>query len=266
MDEIEVNVGDAERGISVTMGAALLAFAAARRRPVSSLLLAAAGAWLAHRGVTGRCAIYDQLDVGTVGDDDEQRLDAGAHDDLSVETAITIGRPVADVYAFWRRLENLPLFMDRIVTVTERGGGQSTWVARGAAGETWQWEAEILEDRPDELLAWRSLPGSEVHHHGAVRFQAAPAGRGTEIRVGIEFLPPGGVAGRVLARLIHRLPEREIEEDLRRLKQVMEAGEAPVAGDPRGPADVDDDDDDFDDDDGDAAVDPDASGAGEEDA
>lgn len=249
MDEIEVNVGEAERGISVTVGAALIAFAAARRRPVSSLLMVAAGAWLAHRGITGRCAVYDRLDVGTVEDDEEQRLDAGAHDDHSVETAITIGRPVAEVYAFWRRLENLPLFMQSIVSVTERGGGQSTWIARGPVGETWQWESEILEDRPDELLVWRSLPGSQVHHHGAVRFQEAPAGRGTEIRVGIELVPPGGVAGRVLARLLHKLPERQVEEDLRRLKQVMEAGETPVAGHPRGPAHVEDGDDDGDADD-----------------
>jgi uncharacterized membrane protein len=244
MDEIEVNVGDAERGLSVTVGAALLAFAAARRRPFSSLLMAAAGAWLAHRGVTGRCAVYDHLDVGTVEDDEEQRLDAGGHDDLSVETAITIGRPVGEVYAFWRRLENFPLFMKSIVSVTERGGGQSTWIARGPAGETWKWESEILEDRPEELLVWRSLPGSEVHHHGSVRFQAAPAGRGTEVRVGIEFLPPGGIAGRLLARIARRLPEHEVEEDLRRLKQVMEAGETPIAGHPRGPAEDDDEDDD----------------------
>jgi uncharacterized membrane protein len=123
MEQLEdVNVGAAERGASVTLGAALLAFAAARRRPFSSLLLAAAGTWLAHRGVTGRCAVYDRLDMGSVDDDDEERLDAGAHDDLSVESAITIGRPVAEVYAFWRRLENIPLFMEGILSVTERGG------------------------------------------------------------------------------------------------------------------------------------------------
>ena len=231
----EVNVGASERGISVTLGAALIAFAAARRRPFSSLLLAGAGAWLAHRGVTGRCMVYDRLDMGTVEDEDEGRLDAGGHDDLSVEVAITIARPVAEVYAFWRRLENFPLFMKSIVSVTERGGGRSLWIARGPAGKTWEWEAEILEDRPGELLVWRSLPGSEVHHHGAVRFQDAPAGRGTEIRVGIEFLPPGGIAGRVVARLAHRLPELQVEEDLRRLKQMLEAGETPVAGFPRGP-------------------------------
>jgi uncharacterized membrane protein len=250
MDEIEVNVGDAERGLSVTLGAALLAFAVSRRRPFSSLLLLGAGAWLAHRGVTGRCLLYDHLDVGTVEDDEEQRLDAGAHDDLSVETAATIDRPVAEVYAFWRRLENFPLFMKSIVSVTERGAGQSTWVARGPAGETWKWDSEILEDRPNELLVWRSLPGSEVHHHGAVRFQEAPAGMGTEVRVGIEFLPPGGVAGRLIARLARSVPEHAVAEDLRRLKQVLEAGETPIAGHPRGPADdpEDADDDGMDDD------------------
>ena len=235
----EVNVGVAERGVSVTLGVALIAFAASRRRPFSSLMLAAAGAWLAHRGITGRCVVYEELDMGTAEDDDEERLDAGSHDDLSVEVAITIGRPVAEVYAFWRRLENFPLFMKSILSVTERGGS-SVWVARGPAGETWEWEAEILEDRPRELLVWRSRPGSEVHHHGAVRFQEAPAGRGTEVRVGIEFLPPGGIAGRVVARLARRLPERHVEEDLRRLKQMLEAGETPIAGFPRGPEDDDD--------------------------
>lgn len=238
----DVNVGVAERGVSVTLGAALIAFAAARRRPLSSLVMAAAGAWLAHRGVTGRCAVYDQLDMGTVETDDEERLGAGGHDDHSVEVAVTIARPPVEVYAFWRQIENLPLFMENIVSVSERGGGQSRWVARGPAGETWEWDAEILEDRPGELLVWRSLPGSEVHHHGAVRFLAAPAGRGTEVRVGIEFLPPGGLAGRVIARLTRRLPERQVQEDLRRLKQVMEAGETPIAGLPRGPEEEEEDD------------------------
>lgn len=238
----DVNVGVAERGVSVTLGAALLAFAAARRRPFSSLLLAAAGAWLAHRGVTGRCAVYEQLDMGTVDAEDEERLDSGRHQDHSVEVAVTIARSAEEVYAFWRRLENFPLFMENIVSVTERGGGRSHWVARGPAGETWEWDAEILEDQPGALLVWRSLPGSQVHHHGAVRFLAAPAGRGTEVRVGIEFLPPGGIAGRVIARLTRRIPEHQVEEDLRRLKQVLEAGETPIAGFPRGPDDEEDPD------------------------
>lgn len=233
----EINVGTAERGVSVTLGAALLAFAAARRRPFSSLILGAAGAWLAHRGVTGRCAVYGHLDMGTADAADEERLDAGSHDDVSVEVATTIARPPDEVYAFWRRLSNFPLFMESIVSVTERGGGQSAWIARGPAGETWEWEAEILEDRPGELLVWRSRPGSDVHHNGAVRFLAAPAGRGTEVRVSIEFLPPGGIAGRAFARLTRRMPAHEVEEDLRRLKQVLETGETPIAGFPRGPED-----------------------------
>jgi uncharacterized membrane protein len=235
-------VGTAERGVSVTLGAALIAFAAARRRPVSSLFLAAAGAFLAHRGVTGRCAVYEQLDMGSVEAGDEERLGAGAHEDHSIEVAITIARSPEEVYAFWRRVENFPLFMDNIISVTETGGGRSHWAARGPAGETWEWDSEIVEDRPAELLVWRSLPGSEIHHHGAVRFVAAPAGRGTEARVGIEFLPPGGFAGRALARLARRVPQHEMAEDLRRMKQILEAGETPIAGFPRGPEDEDGDD------------------------
>jgi len=238
----DVNVGTAERGVSVALGAALIAFAAARRRPVSSLLLAAAGAFLAHRGVTGRCAVYEQLDMGTAEAGGEERLAPGAHEDHSVEVAITIARSADEVYAFWRRVENFSLFMENIVSVTESGGGRSHWVARGPAGETWEWDSEIIEDQPGELLVWRSLPGSEIHHHGAVRFLAAPAGRGTEARVGIEFLSPGGLAGRAIARLARRVPQHEIAEDLRRMKQILEAGETPIAGFPRGPEDEDGDD------------------------
>jgi uncharacterized membrane protein len=151
-----------------------------------------------------------------------------------VQAAITIGRAPDDVYAFWRRFENAPSFMEAIQSVEQRGGGRSLWVARGPAGDTWRWESEIVEDRPGELIAWRSLPGSDVHHHGAVRFRPAPAGRGTEVRLDLEVLPPGGVIGRALARLGHRLPEHVAAEDLRRLKQILEAGETPVAGLPRG--------------------------------
>ena len=236
----EVNVGIAERGVSVTLGTALIAFAAARRRPFSSLLLAAAGAWLAHRGITGRCAVYEQLDMGTAEDDEEERLDAGSHDDLSVEVAITIApargggvRVLAPPGELPALHEEHPL-RDRERAAAARRGSRAARPAK-----TWEWEAEILEDRPGELLVWRSLPGSEVHHHGAVRFQEAPAGRGTEVRVGIEFLPPGGIAGRVVARLARRLPAHRVEEDLRRLKQMLEAGETPIAGWPRGPEDDD---------------------------
>jgi uncharacterized membrane protein len=228
-----MNLEPAERGLSVTLGAAMLAFSAARGRSLRSVVLAAAGAYLAHRGITGHCAVYEGLE----GDPDDEWHGGGRHDDASVEAAITIARPPEEVYAYWRALENAPRFMEAIESVEPRGAQRSRWRARGPAGERWEWEAEILEDRPNELLAWRSLPGSGFRHHGAVRFQPAPGGRGTEVRAAIELRPPGGAAGRAIARLSRRVPPLVVKEDLRRLKQILEAGETPVAGFPRGPGD-----------------------------
>ena len=230
----ETPLDPAERGLSVTLGMAMLAFSVSRGRSLKSLILAAAGGYLAHRGITGRCAVYEQLEAAYEGDDD--RLDAGPHRDASIEAAATVARPVEEVYAFWRALENAPRFMAGIESVTPRGAGRSLWTASGPGGRRWQWEAEILEDRPSELLVWRSLPGSDVHHQGAVRFAPAPAKGATEVRVSIDLRPPGGAASRAVARLGRRLPELKVEEDLRRLKQLLEAGESPVGGRPRGPA------------------------------
>lgn len=234
-DGADVNVGRTERGFSITLGAALLAFAAARRRPVPSLVLAVAGAWLAHRGITGHCEVYDRLDLGTAGDEDDERLDPGAHDDGSAEAVITIGRPPEEVYGFWRKLENAPRYMHGIQSVEVRGERLSSWTAAGPGGRSWTWESEIVEDRPGELIAWRSRPGSDVRHQGAVRFRSAPAGRGTEVRLDLELAPAGNAVTRALARAGRPLPELVLADDLRRLKQLLEAGETPIAGFPRGP-------------------------------
>ena len=231
--EGRTNLDPAERGLSVTLGAAMLAFSASRGRSLRSLLLAAAGAYLAHRGITGHCAVYERLD----DDFDDDRLAAGHHDDPSVEAAITIARPPAEVYAYWRALENAPRFMEMVESVEPRGAERSLWRARGPAGERWEWEAEIIEDRPSELIVWRSLPGSDLRHQGAVRFEPAPGGRGTEVRAAIELRPAGGAVGRALARVAGRIPSMIVQEDLRRLKQRLEAGETPVGGFPRGPED-----------------------------
>jgi uncharacterized membrane protein len=230
------NLDPAERGLSVTLGTALLAFAAARGRSLRSVLLGAAGAYLAHRGITGRCAVYELLE----DEGDDERFGAGGHDDFSADAAVTIARPPDEVYAYWRALENAPRFMEAIESVEPRGAQRSSWTARGPAGERWEWEAEILEDRPNELLVWRSRPGSDLRHQGAVRFRPAPGGRGTEVRASIELRPPGGAASRALAKVAGRVPAFVVREDLRRLKQILEAGETPVAGSPRGPEDDED--------------------------
>jgi uncharacterized membrane protein len=219
----DVNVGVFERGASVTMGTALLALALSRRRARSAFAFGLAGAYLAWRGVTGHCPLYEALDTGTAEYAEDERLDAGGHDDGSIEAATTIARPPEEVYAFFRRLENAPRFMAFIESVQETGAARSRWVARTPTGQTLDWEAEILEDLPGELIAWRSDPAGFVHHAGAVRFRPAPGG--TEVRLDIEYDLPGSAIGRSIAMLFGSPMEYRVEEDLRRLKQLLEAGE-----------------------------------------
>jgi uncharacterized membrane protein len=230
----DVNVGDFERGASITIGTALLALALSRRRAPAALTLALLGGYLSWRGARGHCALYELIDTGTAGDEEDERLAAGGHDDVSTEAAITIGRPPEEVYAFFRRLENAPRFMAFIEGVQVLEERRSRWMARTPAGQILTWEAEILEDRPGALIAWRSEPGAPVHHAGAVRFQPAPGGRGTEVRLDLEYDPPGAPLGRAVARLFGSAAEYLVEEDLRRLKQILEAGEiATTRGQPQ---------------------------------
>ncbi len=141
-----------------------------------------------------------------------------------VRAAITIRRPPEDVYAFWRDFEHLPDFMSHLETVRANGDRLSHWTAKAPAGRTVQWDAEIVEDRPGELIAWRSLPGAEVENSGTVRFTPAPGDRGTEIHLSMAYEPPGGPLGELVARLFGEEPRQQVTDDLRRLKQVMETG------------------------------------------
>jgi uncharacterized membrane protein len=232
----DVNVGGFERGASVTLGTALLALAFSRRRVPGAFAFGLAGAYLAWRGATGHCPLYEALDTGTAEDDDDERLDAGGHDDVSIEAAATIARPPDEVYAFFRRLENVPRFMAFVESVQPTGATRSRWVARTPTGQTLDWEAEILEDQPGQLIAWRSDPAALVHHTGAVRFRPAPGGRGTEVRLDVEYDPPGSAVGRSIAVLFGSATEYRVDEDLRRLKQILEAGEtATTRGQPQCP-------------------------------
>ena len=138
--------------------------------------------------------------------------------------SITIGAPPEQVYGFWRTLENLPRFMKHLESVTNLGGGRSTWTARGPGGATASWEAQIVEDRPNERIAWRSLEASDLYNEGSVDFLRGPDS-GTVVRVEMRYAPPGGRIGAAMLRLLHREPGQQIAEDLRRLKQIIETGE-----------------------------------------
>ncbi len=146
-------------------------------------------------------------------------------DTRAVEKAITVNRPVEDVYGLWRDFENLPRFMLHLESVQGMGDGRSHWKAKAPAGRTVEWDAEIVDDRPNELIAWRSLEGADVQNSGSVRFNPAPGGRGTEVRVKLQYDPPAGAVGATVAKLFGEEPNQQLREDLYRFKQVLETGE-----------------------------------------
>ncbi len=141
-----------------------------------------------------------------------------------IRKTVTILRPVDELYEVWRDFERLPEFMKHVESVTVSRPGQSHWVVRAPAGRMVEWDAEVTEDQPNERIGWRSLPGAEVENGGEVVFTPAPAGRGTEVRVSLYYKPPGGTIGAALAKFFGEEPSVQLDEDLYRFKQLMEAG------------------------------------------
>ncbi|MGN6375137.1 MAG: SRPBCC family protein [Sphingomonas sp.] len=143
----------------------------------------------------------------------------------------TVNRPRADVYAFWRDFTNLSQVMENVAAVRVEGDRRSHWTVRAPGGEV-EWDAEITEDEPGRLIAWRSLEGAEVRHSGRVEFLDAPPGRGTWVRAVIAYDPPGGIVGKIAAKLFQKEPSIQTRRDLRRLKQFLETGEIATSSPP----------------------------------
>ncbi|HUR36051.1 MAG TPA: SRPBCC family protein [Vicinamibacterales bacterium] len=151
---------------------------------------------------------------------------------VRVEQVVTINRSIDETYRFWRDFANFPQFMRHVQEVEVLDRRRSRWTAKAPAGMSIHWDAEIIQDRDAEWIAWRSLPGSQVTNSGSVRFAPAPGARGTEVRVQLEYQPPAGQVGRLIAMLFGEEPEQQIREDLRRFKQLMETGEIPRSDGP----------------------------------
>lgn len=145
--------------------------------------------------------------------------------EIHVETSIAIDKTPEELYAFWRDLKNLPLFMRNLESVTETDSLHSHWVAKGPGNMRVEWDAEIYNEKENELIAWRSLETADVVNAGSVRFQPGAEGHGTFVRVVMNYNPPAGKVGTALAQLLGAEPAQLIKEDLRRLKQIIEAGE-----------------------------------------
>ena len=155
------------------------------------------------------------------------RAMGGMHRALRLHAAVTVNRPSDQAYRFWHDFENLPRFMHHLQAVQRTGDGsrRSHWMAKGPGGRGVTWDAEIVEDKPNQLIAWRSTPDSRVPNSGRVLFLPAVGGRGTEVRVEIEYEPPVGSVGKAVAKLFGEDPEQQVRDDLRRFKQVIETGE-----------------------------------------
>ena len=148
---------------------------------------------------------------------------------IHATASCVVNRSPDEVYAFWRDFQNLPRFMRHLESVEDLGEGRSHWRVKGPAGTTVEWDATIVADDPGKVITWRSLENSDVDHAGAVRFEEAPGGRGTIVKVNLQYNPIGGVLGATIAKLFGEEPEQQLDDDLRRFKQVMEVGEVVVS-------------------------------------
>jgi uncharacterized membrane protein len=154
---------------------------------------------------------------------------------LAFTKGILVNAAPERCYELWRDFANLPRFMRHLVEVRVEDERRSHWVARGPGGARVEWNAETTADVANTQIAWRSLPGSAIENEGSVGFEPGPAGRGTLVRVNLQYRPPAGAAGAVVARLFGEEPQIQIPEDLRRFKRLVETGEVPTTdGQPHG--------------------------------
>jgi len=224
-DTAFVNVGDLERMVSAVGGGALALYGLSRGT-LGGLCLAGIGGCLAYRGLSGHCDMYGALGVSTADEHAPMTsVEAGAG--CKVEHSVTINRPAEDLYVYWTNFENLPRIMSHLKEVRRVDGRRSHWVAKAPLGLSVEWDAEVHTARPNELISWRSLPGSTVDTAGSVHF--TPRGRSTEVRVVLKFDPPAGKVGAAVAKWLGEDPQHEVENDLNEFKRLMEAGEQPTS-------------------------------------
>lgn len=213
------NLSEVERWISLAAGAGMVAYGLSKLK-WSGLALAGLGAVLVKRGATAHCDFYEAIGVNTSRTADDTRAALGGARGVNVLETITVNRPIEQLYRFWRNLENLPQFMRHLESVERVTDTISHWRAKGPGDAIVEWDAEIINEVPDQVIGWRSLEGADVVSAGSVNFDRA--GSGTRVTVHLQYSPPGGKVGAAFARLFGRDAATEIREDLQRFKNLVE--------------------------------------------
>jgi uncharacterized membrane protein len=216
----EKNVGDLERVASTFLGTILVVFGLSHRRTLGWLGTVLGGA-LVYRGLSSNCQVYQLLGISTLNDSGHPHASVRTGHGIRVENTTFVQRPPEELFRTWRNFENLPHFMSHLESVKVIGEKQSRWVAKGPVGRSITWDAEIINEHPNEMIAWRSLDGADVSHAGTVRFE--PVAGGTDVRITLEYESPDGIAGAAVVRIFHQEPSQQIKEDMIRFKQMMES-------------------------------------------
>ncbi|MEH2221878.1 SRPBCC family protein [Nostoc sp.] len=213
---------EVERWASLIGGGAMVLMGL-RQGSLRGALTALAGGGLLYQGATKQSTIQQAQEA------------IGINQPIKVEKTVTINKSAEELYRFWHNFENLPTFMKHLKSVKVQNEKRSHWIANAPLGNSVEWDADILEDRENEFISWASVEGADVDNSGFVRFKKAPGDRGTEVKVVLEYNPPGGALAATVAKLFGEEPEQQIGDELRRFKMLMEAGEiATTEGQPSG--------------------------------
>jgi uncharacterized membrane protein len=209
-----INLNWPERYASIAAGVKL-SFSGIRHlfsKPFKSILKLGAGGYLLNRGITGHCELYSRIGK-----------DTNEPTNVNIRSSFVIDKPRHQVYNFWRKLDNLPLFMNHLESVEVLDNKRSHWILKLPSGvANVSWEAEIVKDEPDELIGWSSLPGSIIDNAGKVRFRDAANGKSTLVDIVISYQPPAGGVGTSIAHVLNPLFKNMVDNDVRNFKQYMD--------------------------------------------
>ncbi|MEH2391381.1 MAG: SRPBCC family protein [Nostoc sp.] len=194
------------------LGGSAMVLMGLKQGSLRGVLTALAGGGLIYQGATKQSTIQQAQEA------------IGINQPIKIEKTVTINKPADELYRYWHNFENLPTFMKHLKSVKVHDKKRSHWVANAPLGNSVEWDAEILEDRENEFISWASVEGADVDNSGFVRFKEV-LDRGTEVKVVLEYNPPGGALGATVAKLFGEEPKQQIGDELGRFKMLMEAGE-----------------------------------------